>query len=98
MLKARQRSALSGFTYDWLDASGRRLGTLEWPDFAVAENSRLKGLVPANLSQAVRLEQAGVQYEIVHELLRPGESRDSRFSLRCDEQRLPRRKSWSGNA
>lgn len=81
MLIARQRSPFSAFTYDLFDQAGQAIGTLSWPDFAVARNARLKSLVPKSFTTSIRLTCQGQAYEVAFEYLTRDWANDIRFLL-----------------
>ena len=70
MLIARQRSALSGFTYDLLSADGNVIGDLCFPDWAEARNARLKNPAPGHLSSRIDMRLSGTAYTIEFEYTR----------------------------
>lgn len=81
MFIARQRSSLSGFTYDLIDGAGLTIGALCWPDFPTARNDRLKSLVPRSFTTAIRLTCQGEAYEVAFEYLSRDWNNDIRFLL-----------------
>lgn len=81
MLIAQQRSALSAFAYDVLDDRGELVGSLTWPDFAVATNARLKDLVPEGASTKIEISYKGQTFEIAFEYLNRNWFNNIRFML-----------------
>ena len=59
MLIAQQRSALSGFTYDFTSADCVVIGDLCFPDWAEARNARLKNPAPGRLRSSIDLRLSG---------------------------------------
>lgn len=88
MFLAQQRSAFSRFIYDFFDPAGIKVGTLKWPDVAVASNSRLKGLVPGFMSTRIEISHQGKTYDIVFEYLTRGWVSTIRFSLKDGDTTL----------
>lgn len=84
MLIARQRSALSGFTYDLLSADGTVIGDLCFPDWAEARNARLKIPAPGRLSSRIDMRLSGTAYTIEFEYTRRGWENDTRYELMKD--------------
>jgi hypothetical protein len=82
MFIAKQRSAFSGFAYNFLDASGQQIGSLCWPDFSVATNARFKNLVPEALSTQIEIKHAGQGYKIAFEYLTRDWVNDIAFFLK----------------
>jgi hypothetical protein len=81
MLYAKQQSAFSAFRYQIFNANQHLIGTLVWPDFALATNSRLKNSVPDSLSKVITFDIEGQMYEISFEYLNRQWSSDIRFNL-----------------
>jgi len=81
MFTAIQHSALSGFAYDLFDDGDNKVGSLTWPDFAVATNARLKNPFPEVLSSKIVISLYGRVYEIAFEYLTRAWCNDIRFSL-----------------
>jgi hypothetical protein len=48
-------AGLSGFAYDFFDVANKKIGSLRFPDVALATNARLKDHVPAFLSQTIEI-------------------------------------------
>lgn len=85
MFIAKQHSALSAFVYDLCDDKGNSVGSLTWPDFAVATNARLRNPFPNVLSSKIKLSLYGQVYEITFEYLTRGWFNNIRFKLMKDE-------------
>jgi hypothetical protein len=81
MFIAKQHSAMSAFSYDLLDDRGDGVGTLTWPDFAVATNARLKDLIPEGVSTKIEIEYNDQIYEISFEYLNRDWFNNIRFML-----------------
>ena len=88
MFIAKQHSALSAFTYDIFDTWGHLVGELRWPDFAVANNARLKSLVPAGLTTKIQLTYQQRVYDIAFEYLTRDWYNDIRFFLKDGDTTL----------
>jgi hypothetical protein len=88
MLIAEQRSALSGFTYDFRSDGGTVIGELCFPDWAQARNARLKNPAPARLRSSIDLRLSGAAYTIEFEYTRRGWNNDTRFELMQGGARL----------
>lgn len=84
MLIARQRSALSGFSYDLLSTDGTAIGDLCFPDWAEARNARLKNPAPGHLSSRIDMRLSGAAYTIEFEYTRRGFENDTRYELMKD--------------
>ena len=85
MLIAKQQSMLSGFAYDIFNDAGTLVGSMRWPNFAVATNARLQ--MPGEVTN-IRFDYRGQNYEIDFSYLRRGWSNDIRFTLKSGEQTL----------
>ncbi len=81
MFTAQQQSAFSGFTYDLFDAQKNKIGSLNWPDYPVATNARLKDVVPKALSTKIEIKLGEKNYEIAFEYLTRNWFNDIRFML-----------------
>lgn len=88
MFLAQQRSAFSRFVYDFFDPAGIQVGTLKWPDVAVASNARLKGLVPGFMNTRIEISHNGKRYDIAFEYLTRGWVSTIRFSLQDGDTTL----------
>ena len=73
---------LSGFAFDFFDATDAFVGALRWPDVAVATNARLKGAFPEFLSRKITLEIGSHAFEIEFEYLTRDWANDIEFRLR----------------
>lgn len=81
MLVAIQHSAFSRFTYDLFDSENNKVGTLCWPDIAVATNARLKNPLPGMLKSNIEIQYHNQLYEITFEYLTRAWFNDIRFRL-----------------
>lgn len=81
MLTVRQRSALSGFHYQALDASDALLADIVWPTVAQAKNARLKWHPPDAPDADVQIRMPQSFYRIGFEYLTRGFTNESRFTL-----------------
>ncbi len=84
----RQRSALSGFSYDAFDAQGSRVGEVLWPALAQARNARLKWHGANAAPGEVQLRHLGQRARVGWEFTRRGFSNDIRFLLDEGQQTL----------
>lgn len=82
MIFAKQHSAFSGFSYDLIDQAGKKIGSLNWPDFAEATNARLKNPLPGVLSTLLELICYDRNYCIEFEHTRRGWNNDIQFRLK----------------
>ena len=85
MLIAKQQSMFSGFAYDIFNDAGTLVGSMRWPNFAVATNARLQ--MPGEVTN-IRFDYRGQNYEIDFSYLRRGWSNDIRFTLKAGAQIL----------
>ena len=81
----RQRSALSGFTYDAFDGSGNRIGEVKWPTMAQAKNARLKWHGEDSSKGEIQLRYLGQAARVAFEYTRRGFTNDIRFTLQRNE-------------
>ena len=81
MIIAKQHSALSRFTYDLYEQENKNVGTLCWPDFAVAKNARLQNPAPNLLSSNIEINYNNHLYLIEFEYLTREWFNDIRFTL-----------------
>ena len=81
MIIAKQHAALSRFTYDLYDQENNNIGTLCWPDIAVAKNARLQNPVPDLLSSTIEIKYNGHLYLIEFEYLTRDWFNSLRFTL-----------------
>lgn len=88
MLIAQQRSALSGFTYDFTSADGAVLGELCFPDWAQARNARLKNPAPTRMRSSIDLRLSGTAYTIEFDYTRRVWHNDTRFELMQGDSRI----------
>ena len=88
MMNLKQRSALSGFSYDAFDAHGSRVGEVLWPALAQARNARLKWHGADATPGEVQLRHLGQRGRVGWEYTRRGFTNDLRFLLDSDEGRL----------
>lgn len=82
MLRARQTRWFSKFSYDFLDASSGKIGSITWPDLAVGTNSRIKDFVPKGLDTQVQIELRGRGFLLDFEFLNRAWNNDIRFTLK----------------
>jgi hypothetical protein len=88
MMVLKQRSALSGFSYDAFDASGNQVGEVLWPTMAQARNARLKWHGPDATPGEIQLRHLGRRARVGWEYTRRGFTNDARFMLDGDKGRL----------
>ncbi|QCB48385.1 hypothetical protein [Hydrogenophaga sp. PAMC20947] len=81
MLRVLQHSALSGFHYQALDASGCFLADLVWPNFAQAKNARLRWHPPDSPDADVQIHMPHGLYRIGFEFLSRGVVNETRYTL-----------------
>ncbi|NVN92891.1 MAG: hypothetical protein HXX11_20165 [Desulfuromonadales bacterium] len=81
MFIALQHSALSGFAYDLFDSGNSQVGTLCWPDIAVAKNARFENPAPGLLSSTIEIMYNGHSYQVAFEYLNREWFNDIRFTL-----------------
>ena len=81
MFIAVQHSALSGFTYDLLDSESNNVGTLNWPDIAIAKNARFRNPVPNLLNSAIEIKYGRQLYQLEFEYLSRDWFNNIRFTL-----------------
>src|SRR5512133_3343923 len=84
MFIAIQHSALSGFAYDLFDGGNNSVGTLCWPDIAVAKNARFENPAPDLLSSAIEITYNGQLYRIAFEYLNRDWFNNICFTLECE--------------
>lgn len=77
---------LSSFAFEFFDKTDTRVGTLRWPDMAVATNARLKGAYPKSLSTKLEIEHGGERYRIEFEYLTRDWANDIEFRLRRGDE------------
>ena len=80
----RQRSALNGFHYEFLDPAGVALGGFEFAKFAQAKNARLKVYEPGSRQGDIALDICGQRAYVGFEYLRRGWTNDVRYTLEQD--------------
>ena len=85
MIIAQQHSALSGFTYDLLDQHNTAIGSLCWPDIAIARNARFNNPAPSLLSSTIKIEYNGQHYQIAFDYLSREWFNDIRFTLLSEQ-------------
>jgi hypothetical protein len=88
MMLLRQRSALSGFSYDAFDAQASRVGEVLWPTVAQARNARLKWHGVDATAGEIQLRHLGQRARVGWEYTRRGFTNDVRFLLDSDKGRL----------
>ncbi|MEO6798329.1 MAG: hypothetical protein ABI178_00110 [Rhodanobacter sp.] len=81
MFIASQPNALWQFNMDFLDPQGAKVGSISWPDVAVATNARMKGTYPDNWTKNVEIVSAGRPFKIAFEYLNRDWNMDMRFTL-----------------
>jgi hypothetical protein len=81
MLIAKQHSAFSGFAYDLYDQENQKVGTLCWPDIAVAKNARIQNPVPDLLSSTIEIKYNSHLYLVEFEYLTREWFNNIRFTL-----------------
>ncbi len=81
MYSAIQHSALSGFVYDLLDSGRNQVGTLSWPDMAIATNARFGNPFPRLVKSKIEIQHCDQQYEIAFTYLTRDWWNDIRFTL-----------------
>lgn len=81
MLVATQPNALWRFDFDFSDEQGRDIGSISWPDVAVATNARLQGRYPDGWTKNVGIVCAGRPLKVEFEYLNRAWNQDLRFSL-----------------
>ena len=84
MFSVRQRSALSGFTYELFDNGNKNVGSMCWPDLAIARNARFDNPFPGLLSTTIELTYSGQLYIVEYEYLKRDWFNDIRFTLLCE--------------
>ena len=80
MIIAKQHAALSRFTYDLYDQENK-IGTLCWPDIAVAKNARLQNPAPDLLNSNIEIKYNGHLYLIEFAYLTRDWFNSIRFTL-----------------
>jgi len=81
MLVVKQRSLLSGSSYDVFDASGSLVGEVVWPMLAQARNARLKWHGGNSEDGEIQLRYLGERGRVAWECTRRGFTNDIRFLL-----------------
>ncbi len=81
MMVVRQRSALSGFSFDAFDAQGSRVGEVLWPTVAQARNARLQWHGADATPGEVQLRHLGRRARVGWVYTRRGFTNDVRFML-----------------
>lgn len=81
MMLLKQRSALSGFSFDAFDAQGSRVGEVLWPAVAQARNARLKWHGSDASPGEIQLRHLGQRARVGWEYTRRGFTNDVRFLL-----------------
>jgi hypothetical protein len=99
MIIAKQKSALSGFAYEFFDAASNLVGTLRLPDFAQAKNARLKNPEPKQLTSDIEIVYRGKPFLVEFEYLKRAWFNDIRFTLTNNGVRIAtidatRQKGW----
>jgi hypothetical protein len=78
---------MSGFAFDFFDATTAKVGSIRWPDMAVATNARLKN-VPTFLNQRLEIEVHGDKFQIEFEYLSRDWVNDIEFRLKRETETL----------
>ncbi|MEO8809503.1 MAG: hypothetical protein ABI386_04570 [Rhodanobacter sp.] len=81
MYIATQPNMLWRFNFDISDAHGNKVGAINWPDIAVATNSRAKDMYPENWTRHVDIVSAGHPFKVAFEYLNRAWNMDVRFTL-----------------
>ena len=81
MLVVKQRSALSGFSYEVFDGQGKLVGDVTWPTMAQAKNARLKWHGDDVAKGEIKLQYLGDHARVGFEYTRRGFTNDIRFTL-----------------
>jgi hypothetical protein len=79
--------ALSGFAFDFFDVANAKVGSIRWPDVAIATNARLKN-VPKFLYQRLEIEVHGDTFQIEFEYLNRDWVNDIEFRLKRETELL----------
>ncbi len=87
MLIARQ-PGFSRFLHDFYDGADNMVGSIRWPDVAVATNARLKGLYPGFLSKDIVIQYGNQSFQIEFEYLNRKFINDIEFRLKNDGETL----------
>lgn len=81
LLTVRQKSALNGFRFEFLDPAGAVVGGFEYANFAQAKNARLKVHEPGSRQGEIALDLGGHRAYVAFEYLRRGWTNDIRYTL-----------------
>jgi hypothetical protein len=78
---------MSGFAFDFFDAANVKIGSIRWPDVAVATNARLKN-IPKFLNQRLEIEVQGETFQVEFEYLNRDWVNDVEFRLKRETEIL----------
>lgn len=78
-----KQPGLSGFSYDFFDAKNKKIGTLRYPDVAVATNARLKDAYPQFLNKTIEITYQGENFEIEFEYMNMAWVNDIEFRFKA---------------
>lgn len=83
-----KQSGLSAFAYDFFDVANKKVGTLRFPDVAVATNARLKNVFGQSLNQKIEITYGLEHFEIEFEYLNRDWVNDIEFRLKSESETL----------